>query len=157
MQETGIWFLLSGWYPGEGNDNPLQVFFSGKIHEQRSLAGNRIWGHKRVRHELVTMQQLSLYLEEKGDSKSWTISINGEGIDSNHFLVTELFLIIIPGLASSELFYALIKDYSWVHVLATSLSLLIPELLLYKHINAFLFLLINLSFITGFSVKNLKE
>ena len=119
MQETGIWFLLSGWYPGEGNDNPLQVFFSGKFHEQRSLAGNRICGHKRVRHELVTTQQLSLYLEEKGDSKSWAISINGEGIDSNHFLVTELFLIIIPGLASFALFYALIRDYSWVQVLAT--------------------------------------
>ena len=144
MQERGVWFLLSGWSPRDRHDNPLQVFFSGKFHEQRSLAGNRTWGHKRVRHDLVAkQQQLSLYLEEKDDSKSWAISINEEGIDSNLFLVIELFLIIIPWLTSSALFYALIKDYSWIQVLATSLSLLIPEFLPYKHINVFLFLLIN--------------
>ena len=28
-----------GRFPGEGNGNPLQVFFPGKFHGQRSLVG----------------------------------------------------------------------------------------------------------------------
>ena len=29
----------SGRFPGEGNDNPLQLFLPGESHGQRSLAG----------------------------------------------------------------------------------------------------------------------
>ena len=38
-----------------------------KSHGQRSLAGYSPWGHKRVRHNLVTEQQLS-YLTADGPS-----------------------------------------------------------------------------------------
>ena len=30
----------SGRFPGEGNDNPLQLFLPGESHGQRSLAGH---------------------------------------------------------------------------------------------------------------------
>ena len=33
---------------------PIPVFLLGKFHGQRSLAGYSPWGHKRVRHNLVT-------------------------------------------------------------------------------------------------------
>ena len=33
---------------------PLSLFLSGKFHGQRSLAGCRPWGHKRVGHHLAT-------------------------------------------------------------------------------------------------------
>ena len=46
----------SGRYSGEGNGYPLQ--YSGKSHGQRSLADYSPWGHKRVRQDLVTEQQL---------------------------------------------------------------------------------------------------
>ena len=36
----------SGRSPGEGNGNPLQVFWPGKSHGQRSLAGYSLWGRK---------------------------------------------------------------------------------------------------------------
>ena len=45
-----------GRSPGEGNGNPLAVFVPGKSHGQRSLAGYRPWGHKRVRHDLAAKQ-----------------------------------------------------------------------------------------------------
>ena len=32
--------------PGEGNDNPLQLFLPGKSHGERSLAGYSPWSHK---------------------------------------------------------------------------------------------------------------
>ena len=35
-----------GRSPGEGNGNPLQVFWPGKSHGQRSLAGYSLWGRK---------------------------------------------------------------------------------------------------------------
>ena len=35
---------------------PTPVLLPGKSHDQRSLAG-RLWGHKRVRHGLVTEQE----------------------------------------------------------------------------------------------------
>ena len=35
-----------GRSPGEGNGNPFQVFFPGKSHGQRSLAGYSSWGLK---------------------------------------------------------------------------------------------------------------
>ena len=40
---------------GEGNGNPLQCSCLG-IHGQRSLAGYRLWGHKRVGCNLATKQ-----------------------------------------------------------------------------------------------------
>ena len=40
----------SGRFPGEGNDNPLQLFLPGKSHGQRILAGYSLWGCKRVGH-----------------------------------------------------------------------------------------------------------
>ena len=35
-----------GRSPAEGNGNPFQVFFPGKSHGQRSLAGYSSWGLK---------------------------------------------------------------------------------------------------------------
>ena len=46
-----------GRSPGEGNDNPLQLFLPRKSHRQRSLAGYSPWGQKRVRHDLATKQK----------------------------------------------------------------------------------------------------
>ena len=37
---------------------PTPVFLPGKFHGQMSLAGYSPWGHKRVRHDTVTKQQL---------------------------------------------------------------------------------------------------
>ena len=36
---------------------PMPVFLPGKSHGQRSLAGYSPWGHKRIRHSLMTKQQ----------------------------------------------------------------------------------------------------
>ena len=36
---------------------PTPVFFPGKSHGQRSLAGDSSWGHKGVKHDLVIKQQ----------------------------------------------------------------------------------------------------
>ena len=33
------------------------VFLPGKSHGQRSLVGYRPWGHRRVKHDLVSKQQ----------------------------------------------------------------------------------------------------
>ena len=46
----------SGRSPGEGNGNPLQLSCLGNPID-RSLVGYRPWGHKKVRHNLVTKQQ----------------------------------------------------------------------------------------------------
>ena len=35
-----------GSSPGEGNGNPLPIFFPGEFHGQRSLAGYSSWGRK---------------------------------------------------------------------------------------------------------------
>ena len=35
-----------GRFPGAGNGNPLQNFFPGKFHGQRSLVGYSPWGYK---------------------------------------------------------------------------------------------------------------
>ena len=47
-----------------GREDPLEEgmathssIFPGKSHGQRSLEGYSLWGHKRVRHDLVTQQQ----------------------------------------------------------------------------------------------------
>ena len=44
---------VTGRFPGE----LTAVFLPGKPHGQRSLAGYSRWGHKSVRHNLVTKQQ----------------------------------------------------------------------------------------------------
>ena len=55
MQETQV-PSLGGEYTLEKKWQPTPVFLPGKSHEQRSLAGYSPWGHKRVRHDLVTKQ-----------------------------------------------------------------------------------------------------
>ena len=37
---------------------PTPVFLPGKPHGQRSLVGYSPWGRKRIRHDLVTKQQM---------------------------------------------------------------------------------------------------
>ena len=46
-----------GRSPGEGNGNPLQYFFPGEFHGQRSLVGCSPWGCK----ELDTTERLHFY------------------------------------------------------------------------------------------------
>ena len=46
------------------------VFFPGKFHGQRSLAGYSPWGHKRVRHHLVTQQQQTCMMEGWGQAEN---------------------------------------------------------------------------------------
>ena len=48
----------SGRSPGEGNDNPLQVFLPGEFHGQRSLVSYGPWGHK----ESATTEVLSTHV-----------------------------------------------------------------------------------------------
>ena len=36
----------SGRFPGGGKGNPNPAFLPGKPHEQRSLGGYSLWGHK---------------------------------------------------------------------------------------------------------------
>ena len=56
MQETWVQSLI--WeYSLEKEMEPIPVFLPGKSHGQRSLVGYSKWGHKRVRHNLVTKQQ----------------------------------------------------------------------------------------------------
>ena len=43
--------LVLGRSPGVGNGNPAPVFFPGKFHGQRNLAGYSPWGCKRVGHD----------------------------------------------------------------------------------------------------------
>ena len=47
----------SGVSPGEGNGNPFQYSCLGKPQGQRSLVAYSPWGHKGIRHDLVTNQQ----------------------------------------------------------------------------------------------------
>ena len=48
--------LIPGWGRslGEGNDNPLPVFFPGESHGQRSLVGYGLSGHKELDTTEVT-------------------------------------------------------------------------------------------------------
>ena len=41
---------------------PTPAFLLGESHGQRSLAGSSPWGHKRVRHNLMTKQQQTLFI-----------------------------------------------------------------------------------------------
>ena len=47
--------------PLEGKWQPIPVFLNGKFHGQRSLEDYNSWGCKRVRHNLVTKQQVTYY------------------------------------------------------------------------------------------------
>ena len=61
IQETQVWSL--GWedpLEKEMATQPTPVFFLGKPHGQRSLAGYSPRGRKRVGHDLVTKQQQNL-------------------------------------------------------------------------------------------------
>ena len=51
---------------------PTPVFLPGKSHRQRSLVDNSPWGHKRVRHNLVTKQQ------QKGKNETATKQMHAE-------------------------------------------------------------------------------
>ena len=53
-----------GRSPGGGN-RPTPVFFPGKSHEQRNLAGYSPWRSQRVRHDLATKQQHRNFPEYK--------------------------------------------------------------------------------------------
>ena len=46
-----------GISPGRRKRQPTPVFFPGKSYGQRNLTGYRLWGHKRVGHNLVTKHQ----------------------------------------------------------------------------------------------------
>ena len=46
-----------GQIPWRGKWRPTPVFLPGKSHRERSLKGYIPWGHKRVRHDLMTKQQ----------------------------------------------------------------------------------------------------
>ena len=46
-----------GKIPWRRRWQPTPEFFPGKAHGRRSLAGYRVWGCKRVRHNLATKQQ----------------------------------------------------------------------------------------------------
>ena len=46
MQETLGLIPGLGRAPGVGNGKPTLVFFPGKFHGQRRLAGYSLWGHK---------------------------------------------------------------------------------------------------------------
>ena len=47
-----------GTFPGEGNGYPLQYFFPGEFHGQRSLVDYSPWDHK----ESDTTEQLTLFM-----------------------------------------------------------------------------------------------
>ena len=54
------WHIFNPWIekiPWKRKWQPSLVFFPGKYHGQRSLAGYSPWGHRRVGHDLATKQQ----------------------------------------------------------------------------------------------------
>ena len=54
-----------GSIPGSGRRRKWQftpAFLSWKSHGQRSLAGYRPWGHKRIWHDLATKQQQQILM-----------------------------------------------------------------------------------------------
>ena len=63
--------------PGEGNGNPWHYSCLGKSHGQRSLVGYSPWGHKRVRHDLATEQQLSCLEQASFPSLSFLVCKRG--------------------------------------------------------------------------------
>ena len=57
--DTGL-ICESGRSPGERNCNPLPVFLPGESPGERTLEGYHPRGHKRVGHDLVTKQLLTI-------------------------------------------------------------------------------------------------
>ena len=55
----------SGRLPGEENGNPLQYFCLGNPMDRGGWQAYCPWGHKRVRHGLVTKQPRALGLEKE--------------------------------------------------------------------------------------------
>ena len=55
MQEIQVQFLGQK-IPWKRKWQPTPVFLPGKSHRQRSLVDYSLWGHKTVRHDLVTEQ-----------------------------------------------------------------------------------------------------
>ena len=55
-----------------GKWKPTSVFLSGKSHQQRSLAGYNPWGCRRVRHDLMSKQQIHRYISQ---SKKMLLSV----------------------------------------------------------------------------------
>ena len=53
---------------------PTPVFLPGKSHRQRRLAGYNPWGHRRVRHNLVSKQQGGLEPRSEGFLEVWGAS-----------------------------------------------------------------------------------
>ena len=51
------WIPGSGRSPGGENGKPLQYSCLENSIDREALAGYSPWGHKRVRHDLVTKQQ----------------------------------------------------------------------------------------------------
>ena len=51
-----------GKIPWRRKDQPTPVFLPGKSHEQRVLAGYRLWGHKQVGRNLTTKQEHIIYI-----------------------------------------------------------------------------------------------
>ena len=66
---AGVRGSIPGWgrIPGGGTGNPLQLFFTGESHGQRSLAGYSPWG----RTEPDTTEQPSMALK-LFDSGFWS-------------------------------------------------------------------------------------
>ena len=60
----------SGRSPGEGNGNPLQYYWPGKSHGQRSLVGYSPWGRK----ESDTTEQLHFHFGKNSIIHSVTIT-----------------------------------------------------------------------------------
>ena len=66
MQETWVWSL--GWEDLLDEEMATHSsILAGKYHGRRSLVGYNSWGHKRVRQDLVTKQQLQQYHERMLD------------------------------------------------------------------------------------------
>ena len=74
-----------GIIPWRRTWKPTSVFLPGKLHGQRSLAHYSPWGHKRVRHDLVTKQQQCL-LPPCVSTVSPTISHEVTGPDAMIFV-----------------------------------------------------------------------
>ena len=57
-QETQVCLIIRlGRSPRERNSNDTLIFLTRKSHGERSLVGYSPWGHRRLRHDLVTKQQ----------------------------------------------------------------------------------------------------
>ena len=55
----------SGRFPGEGSGKPLQYSCLENSMDRGDWVGYNPWGHKRVRHDLVTKTRTTHYSENK--------------------------------------------------------------------------------------------